>query len=285
MKTIGIVMNKDKTNAWLIAKELVRLLEEKQAGVYIDHVVAAHIGRQDLALPIHEFHQVVDLIFVLGGDGTLIGLAREIAPYSIPILGINLGHLGFLSESEPDDLPDAVDRILHGDYCVEERMMLETEVRRAGEIIHHSVALNDIGIAKGSFGRMIKCHVYADDLFAGTYNGDGIIISTPTGSTAYSLSAGGPIVVPHINVMLLTPVAPHSLTARPLVLPAEGVLQVKVDATHTDIGLTIDGQIGYPLELEDEIIIRRSSHITSLIKWKERSFFEVVRKKLQGEIE
>ncbi|WP_047151498.1 NAD(+)/NADH kinase [Aneurinibacillus tyrosinisolvens] len=283
MKTIGIAMNKDKPNAWLVARELVRLLEEKNAGVYIDQVVANHIERQDLALPIADFHKHVDIIFVLGGDGTLIGLAREIAPHSIPILGINLGHLGFLSESEPDDLPHAVDQILNGDYCVEHRMMLETEVIRNGNRINQSVALNDIGIAKGSFGRMIKCTVYVDDLYVGTYNGDGIIVSTPTGSTAYSLSAGGPIVVPYISAILLTPIAPHSLTARPMVLPCDEEIHVVVDATHQDIGLTIDGQLGYPLELDDEIVIRRSPHMTSLIKWKERSFFEVVRKKLQGE--
>ncbi|MED0681303.1 NAD(+)/NADH kinase [Aneurinibacillus thermoaerophilus] len=283
MTAIGIVMNKDKHNAWLVAEALVRLLEGKKAGVYIDHVVAAHIGRQDLSLPLEQFHEKVDIVFVLGGDGTLIGLAREIAPYSIPILGINLGHLGFLSESEPDDLPRAVDRILSGEYCVEERMMLQTEVFRNGERVHQSVALNDVGIAKGSFGRMIKCSVYVDDLYVGTYNGDGLIISTPTGSTAYSLSAGGPIVVPYINVILLTPVAPHSLTARPLVLPANEEIHVVVDATHNDIGLTIDGQLGYPLKINDEIVVCRSPYITPLIKWKERSFFEVVRKKLQRE--
>jgi NAD+ kinase len=282
---IGIVANKQKTNAWPVAEELVRLLEAKRADVYIDHVVASHIDREDLALPIDKFHEVVDIIFVLGGDGTLIGLAREIAPYSIPILGINLGNLGFLSESEPADLPHAVDRILSGDYCVEDRMMLHTEVIRNGQRVHEAVALNDVGIAKGSFGRMIKCSVYVDDLFAGTYNGDGLIISTPTGSTAYSLSAGGPIVVPYINAILLTPVAPHSLTARPLVLPDDEEIHVKVYATHNDLGLTIDGQLGYPLEIDDEIVIRRSPYITSLIKWKERSFFEVVRKKLQGESE
>jgi NAD+ kinase len=280
---IGIVANKQKTNAWVVAEELVRLLEAKRAGVYIDHVIASHIGRQDLALPIDKFHEAVDIIFALGGDGTLIGLAREIAPYAIPILGINLGHLGFLSESEPDDLPHAVDRILSGEYCVEERMMLYTEVIRQGVRIHEAVALNDVGIAKGSFGRMIKCNVYVDNLYAGAYNGDGVIVSTPTGSTAYSLSAGGPIVVPYINVILLTPVAPHSLTARPMVLPADEEIRVRVDATHNDLGLTIDGQLGYPLEIDDEIIIRRSPYITSLIKWKKRSFFEVVRKKLQGE--
>ncbi|MFT9848036.1 NAD(+)/NADH kinase [Aneurinibacillus sp. REN35] len=285
MTAIGIVANQQKKNAWLVAEELVRLLEEKQAGVYIDHVVASHIGRLDLALPLEKFHEQVDIIFVLGGDGTLIGLARELAAYPIPILGINMGNLGFLSESEPEDLPHAVDRILSGEYCVEERMMLHTEVLRDGRCVHEAIALNDVGIAKGSFGRMIKCNVYVDDLYVGMYNGDGLIISTPTGSTAYSLSAGGPIVVPYINVILLTPVAPHSLTARPLVLPADEEIHVIVDATHNELGLTIDGQLGFGLEVGDEIIVRRSPYMTSLIKWKKRSFFEVVRKKLQREDE
>ncbi|WP_027417561.1 NAD(+)/NADH kinase [Aneurinibacillus terranovensis] len=283
MTTIGIVINKDKENALSVARELVRLLEGKKAGVYIDQRVANHIGRQDLSLPVADFHRDVDIVFVLGGDGTLLGVARELAPYEIPILGINLGHLGFLSEAEPDDLPHAVDQILNGQFYVEQRMMLEAEVIRKGQRIHPSVALNDIGIAKGSFNRMIKCTVFVDDLYAATFNGDGVIVSTPTGSTAYSLSAGGPIVVPYINAIVLTPVAPHSLTTRPIVLPAEEEIHITVDATHQDMGMTIDGQLGYPLQVNDEIVIRRSPYATPLIKWKARSFFEVVRKKLQGE--
>ncbi|WP_334314167.1 NAD(+)/NADH kinase [Aneurinibacillus sp. Ricciae_BoGa-3] len=283
LTTIGIVINKDKENACTVGQELVRLLEANNAGVYVDQVMADLIDRQDLSLAIAEFHKCVDIVFVLGGDGTLLGLARELAPYSIPILGINLGHLGFLSEAEPDDLPHAVDQILDGDFCVEHRMMLECEVIREGRRLHPSIALNDIGIAKGSFNRMIKCKVFVDDLYAASFNGDGVIVSTPTGSTAYSLSAGGPIVVPYINAIVLTPVAPHSLTARPIVLPADEEIHVVVEATHQDIGITIDGQQGYPLEVNDEIVIRRSPYVTPLIKWKARSFFQVVRKKLQGE--
>lgn len=283
LTTIGIALNKDKPNAKQVALELVRLLEEKAARVFIDQSIAIEMGRSDLALPIEEFHNYVDILFVLGGDGTLLGYARDFSNYSIPILGINLGHLGFLSEAEPDDLPHAIDQILAGNYYVEHRMMLETEVIRNGKAIYPSIALNDIGIAKGSVNRMIKCAVYADDLFVSTFNGDGVIVSTPTGSTAYSLSAGGPIVVPYISVIVLTPVAPHSLTARPIVFPADEEIRILVESTHKDIGLTIDGQLGFPLEANDEIIVRRSANITSLIKWKERSFFEVIRKKLHGE--
>ncbi|GAB7386840.1 NAD(+)/NADH kinase [Bacillaceae bacterium] len=280
MKTIGLAVNKGKPNAWLVAKQLVFLLEEKGAKIFLEPDVADQLGRVDLALPLKDFPGRVEIVFVLGGDGTLLGFAREFAPFKIPILGINLGNLGFLSEAEPDDLPHAVDRILNGEYYVEERMMLEAEVVRKGKRLKRFTALNDVGIGKGSLSRIISCTVYVDDLYLSTYSGDGIIISTPTGSTAYSLSAGGPIVAPHINVILLTPVAPHALTARPIVLSADEEIRVITEATHRDLGLTVDGQLGFKLELGDEIIVRRSPHITFLIKWKERNFFATVRKKL-----
>lgn len=283
MKTIGIAVNKGKRNAFVVARELIILLEEKKAGVYVDSSVAKHLGREDLALPLEQFPDHVDTVFVLGGDGTLLGVARQFAHSSLPILGINLGHLGFLSEAEPDDLPHAVDRILNGEYHVEQRMMLETELVRQNNILQRFISLNDIGIAKGSFSRIIKCAVYVNDQYLTTFNGDGVIISTPTGSTAYSLSAGGPIVAPYLDCLLLTPVAPHTLSARPFIMSSEDEIRIEVDATHQDIGLTVDGQLGFKLEVQDRIIIRRSPCITSLIKWKERSFFEVVRRKLQGE--
>ncbi|MBO8170374.1 MAG: NAD(+)/NADH kinase [Bacillaceae bacterium] len=283
MKTIGLVINKGKPNAWVVAKELTFLLEEKQAGVYLEPTVAQYIGRGDLGMPLDDFHKHVDILFVLGGDGTLLGIARKFAPYDIPILGINLGHLGFLSEAEPDDLPHAVDQILDGDYYVEDRMMLETELIRKGKRLETFTAFNDVGIAKGSFSRIIRCAVYVEDLYLTTFSGDGVIVSSPTGSTAYSLSAGGPIVAPNVDCLLLTPVAPHSLVARPFVLSPDDEIRIQVDATHQDIGLTVDGQLGLELEVQDEIKIRRSPYITSLIKWKKRNFFSVVRKKLQGE--
>src|SRR5690606_26437717 len=141
----------------------------------------------------------------LGGDGTLLGIARKFARHHIPILGFNLGHLGFLSEAEPDSLEDAVEKVLHGQYTVEKRMMLETEVIRGNHKLEQSCALNDVGIAKGSFSRLITNDVYVDDIYLGTYSGDGVIVSSPTGSTAYSLSAGGPIVSPRVDVLLVTP--------------------------------------------------------------------------------
>ncbi|SFS93001.1 NAD(+)/NADH kinase [Marininema halotolerans] len=285
MKTVGILVNNSKPKARLILQELVTLLEERGAKAWIEPDMASDIKREDLSLVVDRFPTCVDLVFVLGGDGTLLGVARQLAGHEIPILGFNLGHLGFLSEAEPDNLSVAVDRVLSGDYYIEERLMLDAEVDRDGKVVEWGIALNDIGIAKGSFSRMIEGKVFLDGAYLGTYSGDGLIVSTPTGSTAYSLSCGGPIVSPNVPCILLTPICPHTLTSRPMVLPAEGIIEIKVNATHQDIGLTIDGQEGYVLKAGDIIRVRVSSHITSLIKWRERSFFEVVRKKLQGEQE
>lgn len=283
LTTIGISVNKGKPKTRIVTRELVRLLEERNAGVVLEPDIAQEIGRPDLGLPLERFPERANILFVLGGDGTLLGFARRFAQHSLPILGFNLGNLGFLSEAEPDNLADAVDRVIAGDYYIEERLMLDAEVVRDGQVLERSVALNDVGIAKGSFSRMITCSVWMDDSYLGTYSGDGVIVSTPTGSTAYSLSCGGPIVWPGLQTILLTPICPHTLTARPMVLPAESVLEVRVSATHQDIGLTIDGQLGFRLNVDDVIRIRRSPYNTLLIKWQERSFFEVVRKKLQGD--
>lgn len=283
MLTVGIVVNPDKPKAHEVAAQLLQLLEEKKVKVYIEPDVARHLDRPEIQLPREKFPRCINLVFVIGGDGTLLGIARAFAPYDIPILGINVGYLGFLSEAEPEDLSGAVDRLIRGDYYIEKRLMLKAEIMREGKIIEHGIALNDVGIAKGSFSRMIDCTVYMDRMFVGKYSGDGVIVSTPTGSTAYSLSCGGPIVSPDLQTILLTPICPHTLTSRPMVLPAESVLEVKVSAHHTEMGVTIDGQLGFDLKSGDIIRIQRSNHRTLLVKWRERSFFEVVRKKLQGE--
>lgn len=285
MKKIGIVANKGKPEARIVARELLFLLEEKGVQVVLEQSIAHELGRTDLACPLDQFGERTEMICVLGGDGTLLGIARQLAGYSLPILGINLGTLGFLSEAEPDDLPLAVDNLLHGRYRIEQRSMLEALLIRKGETLATYTAMNDIGIAKGSFCRIITCKVYLDDHYVGTFNGDGVIISSPTGSTAYSLSAGGPIVAPNVSMLLLTPVAPHSLTARPMIFSDEQVVRVEVDAIHQEMGLSIDGQFGYRLEGGDVILVRRSKHVTPLVKWKEGNFFEVIRKKLQGEWE
>ncbi|MFC4769165.1 NAD(+)/NADH kinase [Effusibacillus consociatus] len=280
MKRIGIAVNQNKPSAVDVTGQLVELLEAKRVSVLVDSGVADQIGRSDLAMDVQHFPGKVDLVFVLGGDGTLLGVARQLAFFDLPILGINLGHLGFLSEAEPDDLHSAVDRVLSGDFHLEKRMMIEAAIIRNGQVIHNSIALNDVGIAKGSFGRMVTLSVYVDDMYVDTYSGDGLIVSTPTGSTAYSLSCGGPIVSPHINVIVVTPICPHRLNSRPFIVQKNQEIRVEVSATHNDMGVTIDGQVGYKVEANDTILVRKSSHYTTLIKWQERGFFDVLRQKL-----
>jgi NAD+ kinase len=281
MKTIGLAVNQAKPKAIPVTKELIRLIEEQGASVYVDSDVAALVDRKDRALHIEQFPGKVDLVFVLGGDGTLLGMARRLAPFGLPMLGINVGNLGFLSEAEPDDLKKAVCRVLNGDYALEKRMMLETCIEREGRIIQTAIGLNDIGIAKRSFGRMVTLRIFVDDMYVETYSGDGLIVSSPTGSTAYSLSCGGPIVSPHMQVILLTPICPHRLNTRPIVISGEQVVRVEVSASHHDIGVSVDGQIGFALSRNDTVIVKKARFETTLIKWKEREFFDVLRKKLR----
>lgn len=282
MKRIGIIVNKSKPKAWIIARQIIRSLEQRKHTIAIDDFVAEQLGRSDLGVPMMEMPNHVDVIFVLGGDGTLLGVARDFAAFDIPILGINVGNMGFLSESEPEDLEKTIDKVLEGDYFIEDRMMLQAQVLRNGVIAKEFIALNDVGIAKGAFSRMIEVIMFLEDKFLGSYKGDGLIIASPTGSTAYSLSAGGPIVTPDIDLILLTPICPHSLNVRPMVVSGQTTIRTKLGTTHNDIGLTIDGQLSFKLEMEDIIILKKSEHKARLIRWPEYNFFEVVRSKLHN---
>lgn len=280
MKTIGLAVNPTKPKAIPVTECLVELIERHGAHVFVDEESAEAIGRPDLGIPQSEFPNRVEILFVLGGDGTILGFARQFAKTGLPMLGINLGHLGFLSEAEPQDLENAVQRVLSGDYCLENRLMLEAQVVRGGQVVYEAVGLNDVAIAKGSFGRMVTNRVFVDDMYVDQYTGDGLLVSTPTGSTAYSLSCGGPIVSPHIEVIVLTPICPHTLHSRPMVIAANQEVRVEVEATHDELVLSVDGQLFYELENHDVIRVRQAGYKTTLIKWRDREFFDVLRRKL-----
>lgn len=282
-KSIGIYINPTKPQAHHVAHKLIRLLIKHGVEPVLDEDSARVLGRPDLGADLGAVHDKIHVVFVLGGDGTLLGVARRLAPYPIPILGINLGNLGFLSEAEPEDLEESLLRVLDGRYTVEERMMLATELVREGEVTHRFQALNDVGVAKGSFSRMVVTRVYVNGSYLGKYSGDGVLVSSPTGSTAYSLSAGGPIITPQVQALLLTFVAPHTLTARPIVFPSDDVVEIVMESDHEDLGLTIDGQLGVTLQQHDRVIVKRSDYTTRLVKLEAQSFFDVVRQKLQGE--
>ncbi|KEO83281.1 NAD(+)/NADH kinase [Tumebacillus flagellatus] len=280
MKRIGLAVNPTKPNAIPVTKTLVELIERHGAHAFVDEESAAKIGRPELGISQDQFPTSVEILFVLGGDGTILGFARQFAKPGLPMLGINLGHLGFLSEAEPEDMENAVQRVLAGDYCLEERLMLQAQVVRGGRVVHEAVGLNDVAIAKGSFGRMVTNRVYVDDMYVDQYTGDGLLLSTPTGSTAYSLSCGGPVVSPHIDVIVLTPICPHTLHARPMVIAANQEVRVEVEATHDELVLSVDGQLFYELENHDVIHVREAGYKTTLIKWRDREFFDVLRRKL-----
>lgn len=281
MVNVGIFVNPTKPHAREVGEQLVALLEQHGSTPVLEQKTAEFLAREDLAVPLANFYPRVDLVFVLGGDGTLLGVARALAPYPISILGINLGHLGFLSEAEPHNLAETVQLVLEKKYIVEERMMLETQLFRQGQRTHSFHALNDVGIAKGSFSRMVTNKVLVNGTLLGKYSGDGVLISSPTGSTAYSLSAGGPIITPNVEVLLFTPIAPHTLTARPIVLAPDDEVEIEILSDHEDLGLTVDGQLGVQLQRHDRIVVRKSPFTTRLIKWRKNTFFEVVREKLQ----
>jgi len=224
-----------------------------------------------------------DLLVTFGGDGTLLSGARMVAPYGTPVLGVNMGHLGFLTCIYADELKDSLDLLLAGDYWLDRRFTLEVAVQlRQGDAEPAYVALNDAVLHKGGFARVIRIAVMVgeEQEEVGTYSADGIIISTPTGSTAYSMSAGGAIVVPSVECILATPICPHTLAMRPLVLPADSQVTVEVREPSQEVVLTIDGQEGEPLSPGDRLIVRRGKATVSLVRFAGQSFFSTLRRKL-----
>jgi NAD+ kinase len=224
----------------------------------------------------------LDLLLTLGGDGTLLRGARLIAPHGVPVLGVNLGHLGFLTSVAPHELESAFERLLAGDVLLDERMVLSARAEAADGTSRGSfLALNDAVLHKGGFARVIRIAVHAHGQEVGTYRADGIILSTPTGSTAYSLSAGGPIVSPSIDCIIATPICPHTLAVRPLVLPAEETVTVEVLDTSEELVLTIDGQEGAALAPGDRLVVCRAPTALRLIRFPGQTFFDTLRRKLR----
>jgi NAD+ kinase len=226
----------------------------------------------------------IDLLITLGGDGTLLRGGRLVAGRDVPVLGVNLGFLGFLTSIAPDELEQALARVLAGNYWLDVRFTLEARVLdvagNGGDIPY--IALNDAVLHKGGFARVIRLAVYVgeEEEEIGTYSADGIIISTPTGSTAYSLSANGPIVVPSVDCILATPICPHSLVIRPLVLPSNKEIRVQVLSDSTDLMLTVDGQDGEPLKAGSTLLVRKGTATVPLVRFDGDSFFSTMRRKL-----
>ncbi|HHY13379.1 MAG TPA: NAD(+)/NADH kinase [Thermoanaerobacterales bacterium] len=280
MRHIGIYPNLKKRNVEHVTKDAIKWLENKGKEIYIPEKTFKHLGVTNLK-PLEKAFDQLDMVISLGGDGTLLRVARKIAYKEIPILGVNFGHLGFLTELEIPELFKGFMEVFRNNYYIENRMMLKSWIETPGFEGRNYYALNDIVVTKGSFARLIMLETYVNNEFVETYPADGLIISTPTGSTAYSLAAGGPIVNPNLDLLLITPICPHSLYARSLVVSGSDKVKVKILADHKDIMLTVDGQQGFKLKPGDEVNIVRANFNTKLIRLKERNFYEILREKLK----
>ncbi|WP_338826599.1 NAD(+)/NADH kinase [Neomoorella thermoacetica] len=279
MQRIGMVANLEKPRVRETALDIINYLERRNVRVLISTRKAAALGCPEKGVAEEEVIAAEGLL-ALGGDGTLLRAARLVAPAGTPILGINLGHLGFLTEIELTELYPALDKLLAGAYRIEERMMLRGTVQRPEKALT-CTALNDIVVTKGAFSRMLRLEVYIDTAYLDTYPADGLIVSSPTGSTAYSLSAGGPLVSPQLQVMILTPICPHTLYTRPLVVPGEQEIRVCVHAPGAEVMLTVDGQQGLHLRDGDVIRVTRARTPARLIRLQDNTFYSLVREKLK----
>jgi len=279
MKKIGIICKTGRPEPKEILKELLPWLKEKGYETFVDSDAAAGLDIKGFSRT--EVAAAADVILVLGGDGTMLSVSRLVAGRGLPILGINLGSMGFITEINRDEIYSAVEAMLSDSCSVESRMMLTARIHRLGEKIAEYTVLNDVVINKGALARIIDLETFVNGMYVTTYKADGLVISTPTGSTAYSLSAAGPILYPTLDSIILTPICPHTLTNRPIVLPDDFKIDVILKTQSEDVYLTLDGQVGFSLRKDDVIEITKSELKTRLLIPCERDYFEVLRNKLR----
>ena len=279
---IGIVAKSYRTDFAPNLKEILQWLRDHDCQILVEKGVVQEFGLQEvIGVERQNLPDSADVIVVFGGDGTLLSVAKMIQGRSARILGVNLGSLGFLTEVTLDDLYPALECVLKGEYSIDRRRMLRIDVPGEAGSAKTYHAFNDAVISnQGALARIICVETFVNEEFIARFLADGIIISTPTGSTAYSLSAGGPILYPTLDATLITPICPHTLTNRPLVIPAEGDIRVVIKSGQ-DVMLTLDGQEGLPLKEEDEVHCTRSEHQIELIQPGGKNFFDVLREKLK----
>lgn len=279
IQTVGVCLKPGQPQAAETVRELVKWLGDRGIEVRVDGECAKHTGRpaEDLAV----LAASVDLLISMGGDGTLLAVARAAGPRRVPILGVNLGTLGFLTEVNVEEMLPALETVLAGDAEISSRMRLEVVATRDGRELGRFMALNDAVITKTALSRMIDLETFASGQAVATYHADGLIVCTPTGSTAYSLSAGGPLLLPGLEAIVLTPICPHSLTQRPLVMPVESEIEVVVLTRGGEATITIDGQEGMELLDGDRVVMRRSPHPVDIVASPLRTRFQILQKKLR----
>jgi len=279
MKRIGIICKLSRKEPRDILQRLLPWLHQKGCDVFVDSETASLMGIKGYERA--EIPSLVEVVLVLGGDGTMLSVNRLVAGKGIPVLGINLGSLGFLTEVSRENIYLAIEKMLSGGCAVEERLMLKAKIVRGSETIADYLVLNDVVITKGALARIIDLETFIDETYVTTFKADGLIISTPTGSTAYSLSAGGPILYPTLESIVLTPICSHTLTNRPIVLPDQVSIEIRLKSISEDVFLTLDGQTGCSLKPDDVIEICKAEHKAKLLVHGDRGYFDVLRTKLK----
>jgi len=275
IRSVGIVVKPNNDEALRTSNELSEWLDARGISVKCSPFVGDHECREG------EFDLAADLVVVLGGDGTMISTARLVGDAQILVLGVNYGSLGYLAEFRIEEMFPALEAILVGDYAVDRRVMLKAEHWRNGEMLAAGRVLNDVVINKAAIARIIGIDVKLDGQFVNGFRADGLIVSTPTGSTAYNLSAGGPIIYPSMNAVVLTPICPFTLTNRPIVVPDTAMIELELENENEGVVLTLDGQTGYPMRARDRVRIRKSSTTFNIVQPANRNYFDVLRNKLK----
>jgi NAD+ kinase len=279
-KSVGILIKPKFPEVERTLHDVVSWLRARSIDVILDTTSAILVGEQG-GYQKTQLANKADVLLVLGGDGTMLTAARLAGERSIPILGVNMGGLGFLTEVRLENLYPSLERVFENDFVLDERLMLQTHVHRHGETVARGVVLNDVVISKGTLARMIELKIAIQGRFVTNLRGDGLIVSSPTGSTAYSLSAGGPIIDPAVQSLILTPVCPHTLTHRPLIVPGNAEIDVTLTSKDDGAMATLDGQVGVAITQGDTVVIQTSEHRTRLIRFPESNYYDVLREKLK----
>ncbi|MGH9735567.1 MAG: NAD(+)/NADH kinase [Candidatus Acidiferrales bacterium] len=281
IRKVGIACKPIKDVVCSVVPPLLAWLREHKIEALVDVETSSCIDAGVDGIPREALADKIDLLLVLGGDGTLLSAARALRGHSIPVLGVNLGALGFLTSVTLDELYPVLDRVIAGDYRTSDRMTLQATISHDGQVAGPHLALNDAVVNKSAMARMLDFDVYVDQNHVGRYRADGLIVSTPTGSTAYSLAAGGPIVHPDLDVLIVTPICPHMLTNRPLVIPGTSQVSVDFSAADEPVYLTLDGQTGAQLGLNHRVTVTRAESKVRLVRPAGKTYFEILRSKLR----
>jgi NAD+ kinase len=286
IKRIGLVLKPHQPEALQTTCELTKWLAERGiellGGPEIERERIEHAtGCSVRQVQPEQLADEVDLVLVLGGDGTMIATARLIGDTEVPVLGVNFGGLGYLAEFRFEELYAALESILAGNYRLDKRVMLDVELHRGKELVTRNRVLNDVVINKSALARIIEIEAYFNKQFVNSFRADGLIVSTPTGSTAYNLSAGGPVIFPSMNAVVVTPICPFTLSNRPIVVPDDAGIELCLKTENEEVALTLDGQVGFSLQVEDRIVIKKSHTTFNLIQPANRNYFDVLRDKLR----